>query len=495
MSEFNYNNNEGPIPPSSYPYANQQADAPVPPHSSTQQPTASQQAVPTQHRQPASTAHRQEKGRAAGIGKTFLAGFLGAALACGIAGGGFVAWNASHSSSSTTVLGSSTNRSVSGSESSDRAVSVADKALPSVVAIDVYTSNGTTSSWGNLFDNGNGALTYSGLGSGVIISSDGYILTNNHVVEGADSLKVTASGQEYEAKVVGVDQSSDLAVLKIDATGLQAAEIGSSADLVPGQWVMTVGSPFGLEQSVATGIVSATSRTVTVENSSEGSSGLMGGNSGDVSVYSNMIQTDAAINPGNSGGALVDDNGKLIGINAVIESYSGSYSGVGFAIPIDYAMKIAQQIIDGKTPTHAQLGVAATSITSDIANRYDLDADEGAYLSAVYDGSSAAEAGLKEGDIITAVDDSKVSSSTDLVAACRSHQVGDKVSITYVRDGKTSAVDVQLGSDEQALGASSTEKSSSQQPNGGRGFSLGLGQGSFGEGGSAGSAQSLESAA
>ena len=186
-------------------------------------------------------------------------------------------------------------------------------------------------------------------------------LTNYHVIEGADQLKVNAGGEEYTAQVVGTDESSDLAVLKIDATGLTAIEVGSSSDLAVGEWVMAVGSPFGLEQSVSTGIVSATSRTTSALNDSS---------SGSSAVYTNMIQTDAAINPGNSGGALVDKDGKLIGVNTLIASASGSSSGVGFAIPVDYAMNIAQQIIDGKTPSHAQLGITGTCLlyTSDAAD-------------------------------------------------------------------------------------------------------------------------------
>ena len=278
--------------------------------------------------------------------------------------------------------------------------------------------------------------TESSLGSGIIISSDGYILTNYHVIENADRLQVTADGGEYEAQVVGTDPSSDLAVLKIDADNLTAIEIGSSADLTVGEWVMALGSPYGLEQSVSTGIVSATSRTTSELNSDTSSA-----------VYTNMIQTDAAINPGNSGGALVDKDGKLIGVNTLIASSSGSSSGVGFAIPVDYAINIAQQIIDGKQPSHAQLGVSATTVTSQLAQRYGLDADSGAYVSQVNPGSSAAQAGLKEGDIVTKLGDTEITSSSDLVLAVRSHNVGDTVSITYVRDGQENTAEVTLGSD------------------------------------------------
>ena len=161
--------------------------------------------------------------------------------------------------------------------------------------------------------------------------------------------------RQYDADVVGADPSSDVAVIKArDASGLTAIEIGDSDDLVIGEWVMTIGSPFGLEQSVATGIVSATSRSQIMDSGTD----MYGQSTGEATIYPNMIQTDAAINPGNSGGALVDADGKLIGINTLITSYSGNYSGVGFAIPVNYAVNLAQQIIDGKTPTHAQLGVS-----------------------------------------------------------------------------------------------------------------------------------------
>lgn len=486
MSENGYGNQgQPPIPPSNYPYANQQPQDQGRPNGGAQQAGYAYTQPPHSNPGPASAPAKppKQKQKKSGFGKTFLAGFLGAALACAVAGGGFAAYSSSHNSgatSSTTVLGSTTSTPVTSNDNEDRAEAVADKVLPSVVGIDVYSSSSNGSSWGQLFDNGgDDNLTYTGLGSGVIISTDGYILTNYHVIEGADKLEVTANGDEYDAQVVGTDESSDLAVLKIDADNLTAIEIGDSDNLVPGQWVMTAGSPFGLEQSVATGVVSATSRTVTVQNSTEGNSYYYGGqSSGEVSIYSNMIQTDAAINPGNSGGALVDANGQLIGINAVIESYSGSYSGVGFAIPVNYAINIAQQIIDGKTPTHAQLGVSATTINSDISKRFNLDADEGAYVSAVYEGSAASDAGLQPGDIITAVDDTDISSSTDLVAACRSHQVGDKVTITFVRDGQTQTVDVTLGSDEDDLKQASTQQGSLQQQNQGGSMGNPFGSGS-----------------
>lgn len=363
--------------------------------------------------------------------KTFLFAFLGAALACVLALGGYSIWN----NTGSVTLGASgegTTITVQG-EDATLAETVANKALPSVVNINVYTM-AQTQMWP--VTNNSTELTESSLGSGVILSADGYILTNYHVIEGADSLVVVANGDEYEAQVVGSDSSSDLAVLKIDATGLTPIEIGSSSDLVVGEWVMAVGSPFGLEQSVSTGIVSATSRSTTSLNSSSSTA-----------IYTNMIQTDAAINPGNSGGALVDKDGKLIGINTIIASTSGSSSGVGFAIPVDYAMGIAQQIINGEEPSHAQLGVSLMSVNSSMAQRYGLPVESGAYVIQVSPGSGAEAAGIQEGDIIVAIDDTKVTSSSELIVDVRSHNIGDTVNITINRNGQEQTLQVQLGSD------------------------------------------------
>lgn len=366
--------------------------------------------------------------------KIFLLGFLGAVVACALAFGVYSALGKNSSSVTLGSDGSGTNITVTGDDAT-LAEAVAQKALPSVVNINVYTAS-QSQAQGFMRSSSTQEYTQSSLGSGVILSGDGCILTNYHVIEGADKLQVVASGGEYEAKVVGTDPSSDLAVIKIEASGLPAVEIGSSSDLVTGEWVMAVGSPFGLEQSVSTGIVSAVSRSSSSLYSSESEA-----------IYTNMIQTDAAINPGNSGGALVDKNGKLIGINTLIASTSGSSSGVGFAIPVDYAMKIAEQIIAGQTPSHAQLGVSLTTVNSSVAARYNLPVSEGAYVTRVTSNSGASEAGITEGDIITKVGDSKVTSASDLIIAVRSHNPGDMVSVTFNRSGSEQTVDVVLGTD------------------------------------------------
>lgn len=366
--------------------------------------------------------------------KIFLLGFLGAVVACALAFGVYSALGKNSSSVTLGSDGSGTNITVTGDDAT-LAEAVAQKALPSVVNINVYIAS-QSQAQGFMRSSSTQEYTQSSLGSGVILSDDGYILTNYHVIEGADKLQVVASGGEYEAKVVGTDPSSDLAVIKIEASGLPAVEIGSSSDLVTGEWVMAVGSPFGLEQSVSTGIVSAVSRSSSSLYSSESEA-----------IYTNMIQTDAAINPGNSGGALVDKNGKLIGINTLIASTSGSSSGVGFAIPVDYAMKIAEQIIAGRTPSHAQLGVSLTTVNSSVAARYNLPVSEGAYVTRVTSNSGASKAGIAEGDIITKVGDSKVTSASDLIIAVRSHNPGDTVSVTFNRSGSEQTVDVVLGTD------------------------------------------------
>ena len=279
--------------------------------------------------------------------KTFFLAFLGALLAFAVVFGGLSATGLSrnifnfggsndsgNSNSSSYQLGTTSPSIINAAdEGQSLAEAVAAKALPSVVCIYVYSNQ---ASYSNYFGYSSGSstktLTQSSLGSGVILTSDGYVLTNYHVIENSDALKVNVAGDEYDATVVGTDASSDLAVIKLDnASGLTAADLGDSENLTVGQWVMTIGSPFGLEQSVATGVVSATSRSQIMENSTD----YYGLTSSSPTIYPNMIQTDAAINPGNSGGALVDANGKVIGINTLITSYSGNYSGVGFAIPIN----------------------------------------------------------------------------------------------------------------------------------------------------------------
>ncbi len=395
-----------------------------------------------------------EQRRSSGA-KTFLIAFAGALVACIVAFGVMGAVNVVTSSGSGAVEPSATVGGQQGAtkitvngEDATLAEVVSAKCLPSVAAIDVYARQ--TGGYGNMYGYGwggqgqqGGELAATSLGSGVVLTEDGYIITNNHVVEGGEAYEVTVEGTTYEAELVGADPSSDVAVLKCkDASGLTPMEIGDSDDLVIGEWVMTLGSPFGLEQSVATGIVSATSRSQIMDSSERQGMGV-----GQSTIYPNMIQTDAAINPGNSGGAMVDAEGKLIGINTLITSYSGNYSGVGFAIPVNYAVNLANQIIDGQTPTHAQLGVSLINVTPQMAQRYGLTVDEGAYVAAVTPDSGAAAAGLQEGDIVTAFDGSAVESASDLMLDVRGKQPGDTVTLTIDRGGKSQDVQVTLGDD------------------------------------------------
>ncbi len=340
------------------------------------------------------------------------------------------------------------------------AEAVAAKCLPSVVFVETYADAG-------------GQLQAMGTGSGVVMTQDGYLITNNHVVDGGQAFKVTIEGNTYDAELVGADPSSDVAVLKAkDAKGLTPMEIGNSDDLTVGQWVMTLGAPFGLEQSVATGIVSATSRSQIMDASES----AQAGGSGEATIYPNMIQTDAAINPGNSGGAMVDADGKLIGINTLITSYSGNYSGVGFAIPANYAVNLANQIIAGETPTHAQLGVSLSTVNDQMAGSYNLPAESGAYVASVAQGSGAEAAGLAEGDIITALNGEKVEGASDLMLAVRGEKPGDTVTLTVNRNGQEQEIQVTLGDDAASQKAAAEAKKQLEQSMPEQGDGYGYGQ-------------------
>lgn len=405
---------------------------PQPPAGQPVQPAP--QPTPQPNPQPAAKQPKAKKDHA--NLKTFGIAFAGALVACVLALGVFMLVNPQNSEYTI----KETNSGITINANTDDmslAEAVAAKTLPSVVNINVYsTPTQSYSPFGVL--GGSQAtqeLQQTSLGSGVVLSADGYILTNNHVVDGAEKLEVIAEGESYEAKLVGTDPSSDLAVIKVDGATLKPIEIGNSSELKVGEWVMAAGSPFGMEQSVSTGIVSAVNRSY-----ADAESGA---------IYTNMIQTDAAINSGNSGGALVDAEGKLIGINTLIMSTSGTSSGVGFAIPIDYAFGIAEQIIQGKTPSHAQIGVTPISMNQQIADRFGIDTTEGAYINSLTAGGAAEKAGLKEGDVILKVDGESIANASDLVLAIRSHNPNDKVEVTYLRDGKEETTSVTLGSDTQ----------------------------------------------
>jgi putative serine protease PepD len=318
------------------------------------------------------------------------------------------------------------------------AEAVAKKTVPSVVNITIQRA---------VIDPFSGTKSYQDLGngSGIIIRSDGHILTNNHVVKDADRILVSAGVGDKTARVVGVDPSTDLAVIKIDGSDYSAADIGTSSDLRVGQWVMAVGSPFGLEKTVTSGIISALQRS----EQAQGQSGY------DITTYTNLIQTDAAINPGNSGGALVDENGKLVGVNSLIQSPSGSVgvaqsAGIGFAIPIDFAMDIAGQLMKTGRATHPYMGVSSATVTEDVAAQFGLSAQSGALVRFVSPGSPAQTAGIKAGDNITKVGDSEVTNVAELFTAIRSHKIGETAPVHVVRNAEQLDLTVKFGSDSAA---------------------------------------------
>ncbi|MDR1016332.1 MAG: PDZ domain-containing protein, partial [Coriobacteriales bacterium] len=227
----------------------------------------------------------------------------------------------------------------------------------------------------------------------------------------------------------------------VNASGLTPISVGDSDAVKVGEWVMAVGSPYGLEKSVSTGIVSAKYRSTTVQSESQS------GSSTGESIYANMIQTDAAINPGNSGGALVDEKGALIGINAVIASNSDSNAGVGFAIPVNYAMNIANQLMKGQTVQHAYMGVSLADVNAQTAKQLGISATSGAYVASVVAGSPAEQAGIKKGDVITKIDDETIASADEVIISVREHNIGDKVEVTVQRGNSTQVIGVTLGSD------------------------------------------------
>jgi serine protease Do len=269
-----------------------------------------------------------------------------------------------------------------------------------------------------------------GVGSGFVISRDGYLLTNNHVVDEAEQIKVKlANGKEFDAKVVGRDPKTDLALLKIEgAKNLQPLKLGNSDDLKVGSWVVAIGSPFGLEQTVTAGIVSAKGRVI---------------GSG---PYDNFIQTDASINPGNSGGPLVNLNGEVVGINTAIIA---SGQGIGFAIPVDMAKEIVPQLKEKGHVTRGWLGVGIQQITPELAKSFGLKEQKGALVSQVVKGGPAEKAGIEQGDVITEFDGKEVPESKDLPRIVASTPVGKTVTIKVLRSGKVLDRQVKIGEMEE----------------------------------------------
>ena len=268
-----------------------------------------------------------------------------------------------------------------------------------------------------------------GEGSGFIVSSDGLILTNAHVVYGAKEVTVKLSDRrEFQAKVLGMDPKTDVAVIRIDAKDLPVVRLGNTQDLQVGEWVLAIGAPFGFENSVTAGVVSAKGRSLP-----------------DDSLVP-FLQTDVAINPGNSGGPLFNARGEVVGINSQIYTRSGGYQGVSFAIPIELASKIQQQIVAHGKVEHARLGVAVQEVNQGFADSFGLSSPEGALVSSVQDGSPAAKAGLQPGDVVREVDGQRIVSSGDLPAYVGLRQPGEKVQLTVWRQGKSEQLTATLAS-------------------------------------------------
>jgi len=296
---------------------------------------------------------------------------------------------------------------------------VADRVLPTVVRINV---------------SGTASLTDAGaLGSGVIYRSDGYIITNHHVIEGANAVEVLlANGDRLEAEIVGSDPLNDLAVLRVARDGLPVIDLRPDGErLRVGETVVAIGSPFGLDATVTSGIISALNRDLRVPGSSD--------------VIPAVIQTDAAINPGNSGGALVDLQGRLVGINTAIMSRSGSNSGVGFAVSVQQAVTSSDQLIAQGFVRYPLLGITGTDVTAQIAESFGLDNRRGAVVDSVVPGSGADTAGMRTRDLIIAVDGSPLRSMADLVAEVRRRVPGDVVSFDVLRGDERLQIDVVLG--------------------------------------------------
>lgn len=288
-----------------------------------------------------------------------------------------------------------------------------------------------------------------GVGSGFVLTPDGYVMTNAHVVEGADEVIVTLTDKrEFKAKIVGADKRTDVAVVKIDAKNLPAVKIGDVSKLRVGEWVMAIGSPFGLENSVTAGIVSAKQR--------------------DTGDYLPFIQTDVAINPGNSGGPLINMRGEVVGINSQIYSRSGGFMGISFAIPVDEAIRVSEQLRASGKVTRGRIGVQIGPVTKDVAESIGLGKPEGALVSAVEPDSPAAKAGVEPGDVITKFDGKAIEKVSDLPRMVGNTKPGTKSTITVLRRGKLkdlTMVIAEVPSDE-AVKTKAASGSSSKTPQG-----------------------------
>ncbi|MFD1096562.1 S1C family serine protease [Salegentibacter chungangensis] len=307
---------------------------------------------------------------------------------------------------------------------------VAEKTVHAVVHVkNVAVFKGPRNAWEYYFRGNQGGRALQGAGSGVIISPDGFIVTNNHVIKGASEIEVTLNNNEtYTAEVIGTDPISDIALIKIDAEDLQYIPFGDSNNVKLGEWVLAVGNPFNLKSTVTAGIISATARDLNTRDATPQS----------------FIQTDAAINPGNSGGALVNINGELIGINTAITSQTGSYIGYAFAVPSNNARKIVEDIMEYGDVQQGILGIRGGSINQQAMEEFDLSTSQGVYVADVTTGSGAEKAGLKPGDVIRKIDNIEIKKFSDLTGYINSKRPNDEVLVRILRDGEEKEVNVKL---------------------------------------------------
>ncbi|MEJ6795334.1 MAG: Do family serine endopeptidase [Flavobacteriales bacterium] len=307
--------------------------------------------------------------------------------------------------------------------------------------------------WADFFGDGSGIEPYvqKGSGSGVIISDDGYIITNNHVIEGADNIEVSMNdNRSYSAELIGTDPTTDIAVLKIEGSHFPSLKIGDSEAVKIGEWVLAVGNPFDLTSTVTAGIVSAKGRNINLLSSDPGR---------EIFPIESFIQTDAAVNPGNSGGALVNTNGELIGINTAIASRTGSFSGYSFAVPSSIASKVAEDLIRYGQVQRAYIGVRIRPVTETLANDYNLPNVKGIHVNSLTENGAAYDAGIKSGDVILQINSKEVNSVPQLQEQISKYRPGDNVTVTVWRGGIEKKILVELRDNDGGTTLKSSDKS------------------------------------
>jgi len=303
-------------------------------------------------------------------------------------------------------------------------IAAAEEVIPAVVNIKTIQGGGGFELWG-------GAAVGSASGSGVLVSADGFIVTNNHVIEDSDEIEVTLNDKrEYQAELIGTDPSTDLALIKIDGASLPALEFGNSDSLRIGEWVLAIGNPFNLESTVTSGIVSAKGRSIDILEGQD--------------RIESFIQTDAAVNPGNSGGALVNTNGELVGINTAIITRSGRYEGYSFAVPINLVRKVIRDLRDYGVVQRGILGVFIDEMTNERAEELGLDAVEGVYINRVTPGSGADDAGLQKGDVIMGINGIKTKTLPEMQEQLGRYRPGNVIKVDIIRDGQAKNMEVVL---------------------------------------------------